>query len=95
MAPELSPVGEKLRLLKRSTMNSRLPERMVSPMENPSHEKHSPFVVMVSADDGTIRMSKGKARCQSPFLARRPSVFFAPTRYKVVKITRTYSDMAL
>jgi hypothetical protein len=31
--------------------------------------------------------SRGKAHWKSPFLARQLSVFFAPTRYRVVKIT--------
>jgi hypothetical protein len=46
---------------------------------------------MAIADEGTIEMSKGKARYKSPFLVHQLSVFFAPARYKVVKIVRSYS----
>jgi hypothetical protein len=68
MASEPSPMGE------------RLPKRMVSLREKPQHNKSSPSTTMVSVDDGTIRTSRGKARCKSPYLARELSVFFASTR---------------
>jgi hypothetical protein len=55
------PMGERLRPPKRSVMNSRHPKTMVSLREKPSHDEHSPPAVMVSTDDGTIRMSRGHA----------------------------------
>jgi hypothetical protein len=88
MAPETSPKGERLRPPKWSVMNSRLPKRMVLLKEKPPHDRHSPSMVMASTDDGTIGTSRGKAPCKSPFLAHQLSVFFAPIRYRVVKITR-------
>jgi hypothetical protein len=35
-APESLPLGERLKRLKQSTMNSKLPKRTVSPREKPS-----------------------------------------------------------
>jgi hypothetical protein len=81
--------------LKWSVMNSRLPKQMVSPREKISHDKCSPSVAMVSADEGTIRMSRGKAHYKSAFLACQVSVVFAPAGYRVVKITRSYSEVVL
>jgi hypothetical protein len=52
-------------------------------------------VWVVSADEVTIRTSRGKACYKSPFLARQLSVFFAPTRYRVVKIVHFYSEVVL
>jgi hypothetical protein len=46
-------------------------------------------------DEGTIRISRGKACCKSPFLACQLSVFFAPARYRVVKIAHSYFEMVL
>jgi hypothetical protein len=46
-------------------------------------------------DDGTIGMSRGVACCKSSNLVRQLSVFFAPARYKVVKITCSYSKVVL
>jgi hypothetical protein len=43
-APESYLLGERLRPLKQSTMNSRLPKRMVSPREKPLHVRRSPSV---------------------------------------------------
>jgi hypothetical protein len=54
VAPEPSPMGERLRPLKRSAMNSRLPKRMVSPREKTSHDRCSPSAATASADEGTI-----------------------------------------
>jgi hypothetical protein len=79
-ASELSLLGERLKPLKQSTMNSRLPKQIVSLRENPSHVKHSPSVETVIVDEGTIRMSRGKERCKSRFLTCQLSVFFAPAR---------------
>jgi hypothetical protein len=45
--------------------------------------------------EGTIRTSRGKARYNFTFLAHQLSVFFAPTRCRVVKITRSCSEMVL
>jgi hypothetical protein len=44
-------LGERLRPVKQSAMNSRLPKRMVLLREKPPHVKHSPSVEMVSADE--------------------------------------------
>jgi hypothetical protein len=66
MAPEPSPMGESLRLLNRSVMNSRFPKQMVLSREKPSHDKCSLPVVMMNADGGTIRASIGKARYKIP-----------------------------
>jgi hypothetical protein len=40
-------------------------------------------------------MSRGKARCKSPFLARQLSVFSAPVNYGVVKIVCSSSEVVL
>jgi hypothetical protein len=79
-ASELSLLGERLRPPKQSTMNSRLPKRMVSPWEKSSHDRRSLLAVTVSVDDGTIGTSRGKARYKSPYLARQLSLFSAPVR---------------
>jgi hypothetical protein len=79
MASELSPTGERMKPPKQLVMNSRLPKRMVSPREKPPHDRRSPSVATVSADDGTIRMSRGQAHYKSPYLTHQLSVFFAPT----------------
>jgi hypothetical protein len=50
---------------------------------------------MTITDEGTIGISRGKARCKSPFLARQLLVFFAPARYRVVRISHFYSEMVL
>jgi hypothetical protein len=70
MASEPFPMGERLKPLNRSTMNSGLPKRMVLLREKPPHDRHSPSAVMASANDGTIGTSRGKARYKSPFIAR-------------------------
>jgi hypothetical protein len=85
-ASKSSILGERLRPPKQSVMNSTLPKWIVSQRENPPHNRRSPSVEMASADETTIRMSRGKAHCKSPFLACHQSVFFRPTRYRVVKI---------
>jgi hypothetical protein len=94
-ASEPSPMQERLRPPKQSVMNSRLPKQMVLLGEKTSHNKCSPFATMVSADEGTIRTSRGKACCKSPFLACQLSVFFAPIRYRVAKIVCSYSEVVL
>jgi hypothetical protein len=55
-------VGERLRPSKQSAMKSRLPKRMVSSREKPPHIKCPQSVEMASVDEGTIRMTRGKAR---------------------------------
>jgi hypothetical protein len=50
---------------------------------------------MVIEDDGTIGMSRGVARSKFLFLVRQLSIFFAPARYRVVKITCSYSEVVL
>jgi hypothetical protein len=94
-APKPSPMGERHRSPKRSVMNSMLLKRMVSSREKTLHDRRSPFVAMVSADEGTIEMSRGKAHNKSPFLVRQLSVFFAPVRYRVVKIVHSCSKVDL
>jgi hypothetical protein len=94
-ASEPSPMGARIRLLKRSVMNSRLPKRMVSPREKSSLDRHSPPVAMMSADDGTIGTSGEKAHCKSRFLACQLSFFSAPTKYRLVKIVCSSSEMVL
>jgi hypothetical protein len=92
---ELPPMGLRLRPPKRSAMNLILPKWMVSSREKSSHDKRSPPAATMSVYDGTIGTSRGKACRKSPFLACQLSVFFAPARYRVVKIARSYSKMVL
>jgi hypothetical protein len=94
-ALELPAMAERLMPPKRSVMNSRFPKPMVSPREKISHDRHSPSAAMVSIDGGSIGTSIGKACCNSPFLASQVLLFFAPARYRVVKIARSYSKMVL
>jgi hypothetical protein len=68
---------------------------MVLPRENPPQVKRSPLAAMAITDEQTIVMSRGKALCKSPYLARQLSVFFAPVRNKVVKIVHSSSEMVL
>jgi hypothetical protein len=74
-AGESSPMVERLRPPKQSTMNLRLLKRMVSPREKTSHDGNSPLAATMSADDGTIETSRGKVHCKSPFLVHQLSVF--------------------
>jgi hypothetical protein len=46
-------------------------------------------------DEGTIEMSRGKARCKSPFLAHELLVFATPANYGVVKIMHSSSVVVL
>jgi hypothetical protein len=50
---------------------------------------------MVIANEGTIGMTRGKARYKSPFLMHQLLVFFAPTRYRVVKIAHSRFEVVL
>jgi hypothetical protein len=49
----------------------------------------------VYIEEGTIRRSREKVRYKSPFLACQLSMFFAPIRYRVVKIACSCSEMVL
>jgi hypothetical protein len=89
------PMGERLRASKWLAMKSRLPKRMVLPREKPLQHKRSPPAAIASAYGGTIGTSRGKARCKSPFLMCQLSVFFAPARYTVVKITCSCFEVVL
>jgi hypothetical protein len=57
--------------------------------------RRSPSSVTESADDGTIETSRVKARYKSPYQVRQLSMFFAPARYSVVKITCSSFEMVL
>jgi hypothetical protein len=61
-------------------MNSELPKRTVLLREKLLYVKCTPSVEMVSTDEGTIGMSRGKARCKSSILACQLSVFSAPAK---------------
>jgi hypothetical protein len=52
-------------------------------------------VATTSTDDGTIGTSRGKARYKSPFLMHHLVVLFSLARYRVVKITRSYTEVVL
>jgi hypothetical protein len=95
MASEPFPMGERRWLPKWLAMNSRLPKQMVSLSENPSYDRHSPSAVTASADDGTIRTSRGKLCYKLSYLACQLSVFFPPTRYMVFKIAHSCSEVVL
>jgi hypothetical protein len=60
VASKPPPMGERFMPLNRSVKNSRIPMLMVLPREKTSHDSCSLSVAMTSADDGTIRMSRGK-----------------------------------
>jgi hypothetical protein len=68
--------GEILRWPRRSTVNSRLPKRMVLPRARPMSVGLLPLAMKESFGEGTIRISKGKAHCKSPFLVHQLLVFF-------------------
>jgi hypothetical protein len=94
-ATELLLLGERLKPPKSSAMNSKLPRRTVSPREKPPHVKRSPSAATASADKRTIKTSREKAQCKSPYQTRQLSVFSTPANYGVVKITRSSSEMVL
>jgi hypothetical protein len=50
-AHESLPLGERLKLMKQSAMNSWLPKKMISAREKPPHVRHSPSVVTPSVDE--------------------------------------------
>jgi hypothetical protein len=76
-------------------MKSKLPRWMVSLREKPPHIKRSPSPETVNEDKETIETSRGRVRNKSPFLECQLLVFLAPARYRVVKITRSSSEMVL
>jgi hypothetical protein len=76
-------------------MNSTLPKQVVLPREKTSLGKRSPPMAAMNVDDGTIKTARGEAHFKSPFLACQLSVFFAPVRYRVVKIVCSYSEVVL
>jgi hypothetical protein len=76
-------------------MNSKLPRRTVSPRGKPLHVSHSLSAGMMIIDEGTIGMSRGKACCKPSYLVCQLSVFYAPVRYRVVKITHSSSKVVL
>jgi hypothetical protein len=86
IAPESLPLVERLKLLKQLAMNSSQPKRMVLQREQPPHIRHSPSVATASIDELIIETSRGKARCKSPFLASKLSVFPALANNRVSKI---------
>jgi hypothetical protein len=92
---EQSPMGERLKRLKQSATNSRLPKQLVLLWEKPPHNKRSPSTATASTDDGTIRTPRGKAHYKSPFLAWQILVFFTSARYMVVKIACSCSELVL
>jgi hypothetical protein len=95
MAPESHSWGERFRLPMRSVVNSMLPKQMVLSRARPTPLGLLLLATKQSFNEGTIRTSTGKACYKSPFLACQLSVFFVPARYRVVKITRSYSDVVL
>jgi hypothetical protein len=94
-ATELLLLRERLKPPKSSAMNSKLPRRTVSPREKPPHVKRSPSAATASADKRTIKTSREKAQCKSPYQTRQLSVFSTPANYGVVKITRSSSEVVL
>jgi hypothetical protein len=72
MAHEFHSWGERLRWPRRSAVNSGLPKRMVLPGARPTPVGLLPLAMKESFGKGTIRMSRGKAHCKSPYLALIP-----------------------
>jgi hypothetical protein len=72
MAHEFHSWGERLRRPRRSAVNSGLPKWMVLPRARPTPVGLLPLATKESFGKGTIRMSRGKARCKSPYLALIP-----------------------
>jgi hypothetical protein len=95
MAPKSRSWGERLRWPNRSTMNSMLPKWMPLPEARPTPVGLLSLVMNESFGDGIIRTSRRKAHCKSPLLAHQLSVFFAPARCRVVKITCSCSEVIL
>jgi hypothetical protein len=87
--------GERLRRPRRLMVNPWLLKRMVLPGARPTPVGWLLLATKASFDEGTIETSRVKARYKFPFLAHQLSVFFAPTRYRVVKITHSCSKVVL
>jgi hypothetical protein len=66
VASEPSPLGERLRPLKQSAMNSRLPKQIVLPREKPPHDRHSPSAAMASMYEGPSEHPEGKRTANPP-----------------------------
>jgi hypothetical protein len=83
VVPELPLLWERIRSLKLSEMNLKLPRQTVSPREKPLYVRDSMSEATVSTDEGTIEMFRGKAHFKSPFLVHQLSVFstLARTRW--------------
>jgi hypothetical protein len=95
MAPESRSWGERLRWPNRSTMNSMLPKWMPLPEARSTPVGLLSLVMNESFGDGITGTSRRKAHCKSPLLAHQLSVFFAPARCRVVKITCSCSEVVL
>jgi hypothetical protein len=76
MPPESRRWGEKLRWPKQSVRSSRLLKWMVLPGAGSMSVGLLSLAMNESFDDGTIRTSRGEARCKPPFLARQLSMVF-------------------
>jgi hypothetical protein len=79
----------------RSEVNSRLLKWIVLPGAKPTPVRLLPLATKESFSERTIRMSRGIARYKSLYLEHQLSMFFAPTRYRVVKISRSCSKVVL
>jgi hypothetical protein len=76
-------------------VNSKLSKWMVLPRARPMSVGLLLLAMKRSFGEGTIRTSRGKAHCKSPFLAHQLSVFFALARYRVVKIAHYSFEVVL
>jgi hypothetical protein len=70
-------------------------KRMVLPGARPTPVGWLPLATKESFGEGVIVASRGKVRCKSPFLVHQLFMFFAPVRYRVVKIVHCYSAVVL
>jgi hypothetical protein len=95
MVLESHSQGERLRWPRRWMVNSRLLKWMVLSRASPTPVGLRPLAMKESFGEGTIGMSKGKACYNSTFLACQLSIFSATTRYRVVKIVRSCSEMVM
>jgi hypothetical protein len=95
MAHESHSLGERLRRPRRSVVNSRLSKWMVLPRDRLTPVGLLPLATNESFGEGTIGTSRENTCCKSPFSTRQLSVFFAPARYRVVKIACSYSEVVL
>jgi hypothetical protein len=76
-------------------MNSRLSKWIVLPGARPTRVGWLSLVMNESFVDGTNGASKGITHRKSPFMVRQLLVFFAPARYRVVKIVYFCSEVVL